>query len=131
MGPQWPTHQTRASSRENVGFFGVIVRSNVLRTDGGTQETNIGWSPKVSFNKIPDGASNTLVLGEKRLRPNQYETPTGVGWDDRGWSDGWDPDVIRSTACEMGIDSNTELMNPSGDSDPTYGFRLGSRIRAV
>lgn len=121
MGPQWPNENTKASKRENVGFFGVIVRSNVWRAAGGTIENNIGWSPTIRQAKIPDGTSNTLVLSEKRLRPNEYESPLGVGWDDRGWSDGWDPDVIRSTACEMGIDSDTELIG-----DGSYGYRFGS-----
>ena len=56
---------------------------------------SLGFTQKVSFQQISDGSSNTLWIGEKRLRPSQYEQSTGH--DDRGWSDGWDFDIVRST----------------------------------
>lgn len=125
-GPQWPDFNTQPSNLPNLGFFGVVVRSNYLRSAGPPlRETNIGWSPTIGFQQIEDGASNTLVISEKRLRPSEYE-PVKVGWDDRGWSDGWDPDVIRSTVCEMGVDSDSALLNADGSSDPSFGYRLGS-----
>ncbi|HMP08150.1 MAG TPA: DUF1559 domain-containing protein, partial [Lacipirellulaceae bacterium] len=125
-GPQWPDFSTTASTLPNMGFFGVIVRTNYLRSAGPPlRERNIAWSPTVGFAQIEDGASNTLVIGEKRLRPREYQ-PIHVGWDDRGWSDGWDPDVIRSSVCQMGVDSDTDLLNNDGTSDPSFGYRLGS-----
>ena len=102
MGPSFLDISYNAPTfRANRGFFGVIVRTNYVRQAGNPdQEKNLRWSPKVGFSQIEDGSSNTFVLGEKRLRPSQYE-PNDVGWDDRGWSDGWDPDVLRATACSM------------------------------
>jgi prepilin-type processing-associated H-X9-DG protein len=36
-----------------------------------------------------------MMIGEKFVRPDLYTG--GSGSDDRGWSDGWDPDSMRST----------------------------------
>jgi prepilin-type N-terminal cleavage/methylation domain-containing protein len=50
----------------------------------------------VTMNTIQDGTSNTLTITEKRLDTRNY---TSGDWhDDSGWSDGWDPDVVRYTA---------------------------------
>ena len=35
------------------------------------------------------------MLGEKWLNPNNYAW--GDWHDDRGWTDGWDPDIVRYT----------------------------------
>jgi prepilin-type N-terminal cleavage/methylation domain-containing protein/prepilin-type processing-associated H-X9-DG protein len=51
---------------------------------------------------VTDGLSNTLVLGEKRVYSNRYEI--GDWSDDIGWTDGWDPDIIRFTAYVPGPD---------------------------
>ena len=46
--------------------------------------------------KITDGTSKTFLVGEKYVRIDLYSG--GVSWsDDKGWSDGWDLDVMRST----------------------------------
>jgi prepilin-type N-terminal cleavage/methylation domain-containing protein len=46
--------------------------------------------------QVVDGLSSTMMYGEKWLRPMNYDT--GDWWDDRGWSAGYDPDIVRSTA---------------------------------
>ncbi|MEM8679239.1 MAG: DUF1559 domain-containing protein [Planctomycetota bacterium] len=46
--------------------------------------------------QITDGTSHTLVFGEKLVRKDLYAG--GNRSDNRGWSDGWDPDTMRSTA---------------------------------
>lgn len=63
-------------------YWGAITRT-------GTQGSPVG------LNAIADGTSNTLLVSEKRLNKQNY----GIGdWhDDRGWTDGWDPDVVRYT----------------------------------
>lgn len=78
--------------------------------------------------KIADGSSNTLLYGEKRLRPSQYET--GASWDNRGWSDGWDWDLIRSTMFPF--DQDSESPSPDGATSAErqaaaeYGRSFGS-----
>ncbi|MFO0812959.1 MAG: DUF1559 domain-containing protein [Gemmatales bacterium] len=73
-------------------YYGIIIRQDkfdrVQLTTGG----------------IPDGTSNTMVLSEKWLRPDSYSW--GDWHDDSGWSDGWDPDIIRYTAIPPLRDSN-------------------------
>ena len=106
------------------GFWGVIVRSDAWRSGDGYITTN--FYTRITFGKIKDGSSHTLVLGEKRLRPSQYQS--GTWHDDRGWSDGWDPDTLRSTICPVGRDSDLERFhyNAPQDAERMYGFNFGS-----
>jgi prepilin-type N-terminal cleavage/methylation domain-containing protein len=74
--------------------------------------------------QISDGTSNTFIVSEKLVRSDGYEG--GNASDDRGWSDGWDPDVIRMTGfpplsdSDTGICQNTDP-NISKYCDPTSG----------
>ncbi len=65
--------------------------------------THATWVRKVSFQQIEDGSSNTLLISEKRLVPSKYDK--GSWHDDRGWTDGWDPDIMRSTMFPVAADS--------------------------
>ncbi|MEM8679321.1 MAG: DUF1559 domain-containing protein, partial [Planctomycetota bacterium] len=135
-GSFWgPIHSPPTPNLTNLGlyygFWGVIVRSNAWKVNDGYQTT--GFYTPMSFKRIKDGSSKTLVLGEKRVRPENY-TPVGFAqgtWhDDRGWSDGWDPDTLRATICPMGKDSNTEGFQYGNPSHPNaqriFGFNLGA-----
>jgi Tfp pilus assembly protein PilE len=48
--------------------------------------------------KLRDGASKTFMIGEKYVRSNLYDG--GGPGDDYGWTEGWDPDIIRSTCYQ-------------------------------
>ncbi len=85
----------------NRTFHGVIVRIHWWHVDNEFK----GGSPPTTFGDIRDGTSNTILLGEKRLRPSEYQS--GAWHDDRGWTDGWDPDTVRSTGFEPGPDSDS------------------------
>ena len=72
---------------------------------------NAGTYDPISFQHISDGSSNTLVMGEKSLRPNQYEggldaALADIYHDDNGFTGGWDPDTMRSPACKYKADSD-------------------------
>jgi prepilin-type processing-associated H-X9-DG protein len=69
----------------------------------------------IDFAGITDGASNTMMIGEKRLKPANYMA--GDWHDDRGWTDGWDPDTMRSTGEQFGRDLNLSI---------DVGFMFGS-----
>lgn len=86
-------------------FNGVIVRS--------------GYSRRVTFGGIPDGSSNVLLIGEKMIRSHLYET--GDWHDDCGWSDGWDPDIMRYTAFRPYPDQEN---NPAPDGQDV-GYHFG------
>lgn len=85
-------------------YDGVIVRSPWRRKDSLSTPGNPGGdflkgaSPPIKFSQITDGTSHTFLLGDKYVRSDLYE---GGGYsDDRGWTDGWDPDSIRSTCFQ-------------------------------
>jgi prepilin-type N-terminal cleavage/methylation domain-containing protein len=124
-GPNVP--RLTYSSKESMGnkyrgYLGVIVRSNLWVEEDGTKITT-GFYSKITFAKITDGTSKTLVVTEKRLHPSMYNS--GAWHDDRGWSDGWDPDTLRSTICNFGPDK--ELIDPNNATEKDLaGIRIGS-----
>jgi prepilin-type N-terminal cleavage/methylation domain-containing protein len=86
--------------------MGVIVRSDYCALCApGKQKT--GFYTRISFNQITDGSSNTMVVSEKKLNPALYDV--GAWHDDKGWSDGWDPDTLRQTVCIPGRDQDSGL----------------------
>jgi prepilin-type processing-associated H-X9-DG protein len=126
------------SAQHNSEYDGVIIRSpwhwssaaqdpfasgvEMLRTMGTPSPTKPS--------RITDGSSKTMLVGEKYIRSDLYET--GSPSDDTGWSDGWDPDVMRCSSVPPLQDSQT---NPSftgnmGGPHGEYGhwevFVLGS-----
>ena len=73
-----------------------MYRGMVIRT---------GSCPLIAMNDVKDGTSNTLLVNEKFTPLDNYDGggPVHQGQikkfegDDRGWSDGWDYDITRST----------------------------------
>lgn len=105
-----------------------VYRGIIQRSDWDTDEPNkgrsLGFTKKVSFQQITDGSSNTLWVSEKRLRPSNYET--GQGWDDRGWSDGWDYDTVRSTMFPIGPDTETPTPAAFTSEATPYAWAFGA-----
>jgi prepilin-type N-terminal cleavage/methylation domain-containing protein/prepilin-type processing-associated H-X9-DG protein len=118
--------------RPRMKFSGVIVRTNWVINEninppGAPQVspypyTVPGLPAPTAMRKISDGTSKTMVIAEKRLRPKNYST--GDWHDDRGWSDGWDPDTVRSTMFPVSpdIDFDPKLI----DEPRRYGYCFGS-----
>jgi hypothetical protein len=104
------------------GFWGVIVRGDlVVKSSSPGDEIITGFYERISFAQIPDGASNTMVLGEKFLQPSEYNTGN-FGGDDRGWSDGWDFDTLRSTMCMVQADRDaTDAERGTGHTEYRFG----------
>jgi prepilin-type N-terminal cleavage/methylation domain-containing protein/prepilin-type processing-associated H-X9-DG protein len=71
---------------------------------------------------ITDGLSNTIAIGEKKVLSNLYEI--GDPSDDVGWTDGWDPDIVRYTGNRPGPDV------PSGSPNKEY-FHMGYHFGAA
>jgi prepilin-type N-terminal cleavage/methylation domain-containing protein/prepilin-type processing-associated H-X9-DG protein len=101
----------------NQTYNGVIVRTNWDQFTNG----KAGCTTPITLSNIKDGTGSTLMIGEKRLIPAQYRT--GAWHDDRGWSDGWDPDIIRLTSAPFGPDSHAQLdLNSGTMGDIAYHF---------
>jgi prepilin-type N-terminal cleavage/methylation domain-containing protein/prepilin-type processing-associated H-X9-DG protein len=102
-----------ASEVGRVGVFdGVIVRGRYRQHSNYPSPPTIydpafapWWPDPTKPAQITDGTSKTLMVGEKFVRSDLYSG--GSYSDDRGWSDGWDPDIMRSTCYP-----------PLQDSDP-------------
>ena len=126
--------------RNNIVSDGVIVRtpwrtsscspgvtcSLATATAPSKGEVVPGMSRATKPKDISDGMSNTLVVSEKIVRPDLYPgNMDGVGgfsWsDDRGWSDGWDPDTIRSTGIQPRFDGDAICYAPATDQYCTGG----------
>ncbi len=115
---------TSGAPRDNATYDGVIVRTP-WRVNGctGTCRQATANAPAVGEEvrgvpratkpgKITDGTSHTLVIGEKLVRSDRYAG--GGPSDDRGWSDGWDPDTVRTTAFPPLSDRDAAVCyNPS------------------
>jgi prepilin-type N-terminal cleavage/methylation domain-containing protein len=70
---------------------------------------------------IKDGHSKTMMAAEKRVYSNRYEV--GDWHDDIGWTDGWDPDIMRYTGIAPDVDINSSTPgNPGG----AIGYHFGS-----
>jgi len=69
-----------------------------------------------TVSQVVDGLSSTMMYGEKWIRTGAYDT--GEWYDDRGWTDGYDPDIVRSTALAPRQDDPVD-----NDNDP---YAMGS-----
>ena len=83
----------------------MIVRTPWRRTSTNAAGQQIGVVPRnvtglVKHADILDGSSKTFMIAEKYVRNDNYEGSfAGVNRnsDDRGWSDGFDADIARSS----------------------------------
>jgi prepilin-type N-terminal cleavage/methylation domain-containing protein len=90
-------------------YHGIIVRS--------------GYDRHSTFANITDGTSNVIAIGEKMLQKSKYNI--GDWHDDRGWTDGWDPDIMRYTGFRPfpDQDANAAGQMPDGNGQ---GHHFGS-----
>ncbi len=102
-------------------FRGVIQRTDWMYTP--SPGYHIGFTGKMTFAKITDGTSKTILVGEKWVHYSLVEG-TGGQADDRGWTDGWDFDAQRSTLIHPRSDG--ENPPPDGTPDDPSNYPLGS-----
>ena len=116
------TLEAAYKSGKPVVFPGVIQRGDWDYTAKPAGK-HIGFMVKMTFSKIPDGTSKTLLVSEKWVHVTLYQGSGGQA-DDRGWSDGWDFDALRSTLVPPRSDGTGEA--PSGQSTEVANYFLGS-----
>jgi prepilin-type N-terminal cleavage/methylation domain-containing protein len=105
-------------------FNGIIVRtpykSDLKAANEPQTGIDINSTKPTKAAQVTDGLSKTMMVSEKRLKPSKYEL--GDWCDDRGWTDGWDPDTIRTPAYEMGVDRDPQ----NSDDDDSLCRGIGS-----
>ena len=126
------SHEIGPTSSDNGVYDGVIVRSPYAVDKVNPFTGDIigvfvkGVPHPIKFSKITDGSSKTMLISEKYVRPDLYDI--GSSSDDAGWTDGWDPDVMRCTCVKPLSDSQVAplLTGNVGETAPHYTFNLGS-----
>ena len=128
--PYTPPWRTDRSSRRTVFFGGSngtryilnvpddeVYDGVIVRTPWKYKEQEFAKNVTMPIDhaNITDGSSNTIMIGEKFVRSDLYAG--GSGSDDKGWSDGWDPDTMRST-CYISLQDSSQTANDSS----IYGF---------
>jgi prepilin-type processing-associated H-X9-DG protein len=112
-------------------FRGVIQRVDWVPQIGPGKTyagDHLGWQVKMTVAKITDGTSKTLLVSEKWVHVSQREGVTGMTADDRGWTDGWDYDTMRSTLIQPRSDG-TDPPAPVGNAQlhvDSSNYQLGS-----
>lgn len=102
----------------NRQWYGAIIRTPIRWN--GTAWLPCGSTNPFGFEGIKDGTSNVLLIGEKRLKIAQW---TSGDWhDDRGWTDGWDPDTMRCSSAPFGSDRQWNQLVAGDD----LGYHFGS-----
>ncbi|QDT73565.1 DUF1559 domain-containing protein [Lacipirellula limnantheis] len=105
----------------NKAYMGVIVRAYwqvIAGRTGKSWQRVVDTPPLTELQHVADGTSNTMLAGEKFVRPDMYEGNSAS--DDRGWTDGWDPDTMRSTGFPPLQDSLSGTTG--GPLEDLYGY---------
>ena len=117
---------------KNKTWNGMIVRTRFSRQndeDPNSAMVDSGSTNPISFAKVTDGLSKTLLISEKVVNPRYYQT--GTASDDRGWSDGWDPDTIRCSCLPPISDGDTLSMKDTDYLLFDYGGEWGEAYISV
>lgn len=110
-----------------VVFRGIIQRGDWIHHAANVTPPggkHVGYMTKMTYAKIIDGTSKTMLASEKWVHVTLY-TGSGGQADDRGWSDGWDFDALRYTLLPPRSDSEGDPPNDLQSTDPPH-YQLGA-----
>jgi prepilin-type processing-associated H-X9-DG protein len=128
-GPGLPSTNTvrgQAIMGKPVQYRGIIQRCDWNVDSNNPQVShNTGFTVKMTFSKITDGASKTLLVSEKWIFPPRYETGGGSG-DNFGWADGWDCDTLRNAMYPIRSDGDGQPLDPDGGCGHASNMTIGS-----
>jgi prepilin-type N-terminal cleavage/methylation domain-containing protein/prepilin-type processing-associated H-X9-DG protein len=123
-------HQPRSSDflrTAYAGFDGVFIRSSYfVNNSGAISELNYG--PATTVARVEDGTSNTAMATEKRMRIDLLDEQPAPAWDDRGWSDGWDYDTMKSGLCQPIVDDTIARPGATDASSPGAAHPAGVNV---
>jgi prepilin-type N-terminal cleavage/methylation domain-containing protein/prepilin-type processing-associated H-X9-DG protein len=122
--------RTKYAAGKLPKFRGIIQRTDWF--DSPSPGKHVGWGVKMTFAKIDDGASKTMLAGEKWVHVSNYSGSYPA--DDLGWATGWDFDALRSTLIKPRSDSRDPRPVDSNDNDPglyTFGSAHADGSNAV
>jgi prepilin-type processing-associated H-X9-DG protein len=116
-----------------IQFRGIIQRADWLPTGTPPYGVHVGFARKVTFSKIPDGTTKTLLVSEKRVPPSRYEPSldTMIVSDDKGWADGWDYDNLRSTMFPLEQDGEVKDVSVFAPIHYQFGSAHSGGVNAI
>ena len=88
---------------------GIIVRTPYYLDKNSNPPKGVDlpdYSQPTKISQVTDGLSKTIMITEKRMKPSLYDV--GDWCDDRGWTDGWDADSIRTPSYPWGPDRDPQ-----------------------
>jgi prepilin-type N-terminal cleavage/methylation domain-containing protein/prepilin-type processing-associated H-X9-DG protein len=108
---------------------GIIQRGDftpaaISGTPGAAAFSNAGYMIKMTDAKITDGTSKTILIGEKWVASSSTDGSANLQADDRGWTDGWDFDALRSTIIKPLSDGSGQI--PNGQPIDPMNYPMGS-----
>lgn len=109
-----------------AGFYGVFVRTSYFVNINTGIGSELDYGPPTTIARIEDGTSNTAMVTEKRIRLDLLDEQPA--WDDRGWSDGWDYDTMKSGLCQPLADDPTARPGTTDASSPGSAHPAGLNV---
>jgi prepilin-type N-terminal cleavage/methylation domain-containing protein/prepilin-type processing-associated H-X9-DG protein len=119
--------QAAATSGNPLQYRGIVQRTDWITSS--KPYHNMGYSAKITFAKILDGASKTFIIAEKWVPPEFYDgaADSRRSGDDTGWGDGWDCNSERSAMFPLRSDGDAGLpATGTGTCSHWYDFPFGS-----
>jgi prepilin-type N-terminal cleavage/methylation domain-containing protein/prepilin-type processing-associated H-X9-DG protein len=118
--------ETLTKFKVYAGFYGVFVRTSYFVNISSGAVSELGYGPPTTVARIEDGTSNTAMVSEKRIRTDRLEDQPA--WDDRGWSDGWDYDTMKSGLCQPVVDDAIERPGAADAGSPGASHPAGLNV---
>ena len=111
-------------SGKKIKFRGIIQRGDWMPASPAQAGYHVGFMTKMTDAKITDGTSKTLMIAEKWVHYSQVDGAGGtLAADNRGWAEGWDFDVLRSTLIRPLSDGEGQPQAPNSPDLPNnYHF---------
>ncbi len=120
--PSLGLNQIMDSRGTPITFNGVIQRSDW----SAPLQRHHKFTTKITFAKITDGSSKTMVVAEKWVAPESYEGSIGRSYDDNGWADGFDCNNMRTAMLQPFQDTQGTFPPEGNCNSSANNLRIGS-----